>query len=995
MATISHSYAEKILAEHPTSIHIFDDELINSTSITLKNFDSSLSASSGKILRSVNTAKDLGFVTSSVTITKTAPIVHGSEYSVYLSGSTNAVTIPSQGILTYNGRYNTNTLEFWTKIDKPYSGKRKIVGAFSATDDGNGLYVNQTSFILKIGNKSGTAYIKDFNRPFLIQISNTSHSATLTVNGEILISLSLADSDLAMLTNTKYLSFGQGTYDCISTYSYQIDAKQATIHFGYGHGISFPDNVVRSFDGQSVVVDYSKSKYASNYNYTTNASWKQSKTDNINVENTHISNFQYSKPTLNSDTKTITDLESTISGTTFNLKTGTMSTAISNLQVDALNIMNQPTKAFYMHGYYTTLPTSEQILFKVVNKKTRDYFSISVARISSVTYVYYKLKYQATSETAVLTFNNPASNFQLYNSKYNFIVGIDIDKFAAYCTTNNSGGLGTNVQDFFANQSDLIMYVGGDDDLTSSKTCSAEIYSVKLLTQENLNRRSTLVFSSGVFQYPSAINTSPSGTEATQNNIVGSYDIRPYQDLLEYTSTGRRLSVATQGYWKNDIPLTQFCKTVKDSGGNDTYTYNFVQFNIDYESSLLSKTVSSKKYFDTTNYESSDVKTYVTFEPLNATYQADSVFTTIVDAPSDRTVIPGAGWATTKYEVVDGFIIYPPTGIDLKEYTMVVHADFSVVDTENNLINIQKMQLASQAYNANSSNPIGTKYGTKIIPYTYTISGASRVYDYSAYNPFLINKKDNPYLYMARDSGIRLVGFDTTTAGVYRGIKIPINSELKSSFNISIMQLSIFYNAELDTSSSPFYAKFPYSSEQIFEIKTNTRTIQFFLTRTGNGDTATISALSNSITNENISYYLNGQYNSAPSISTNQWYTLGIVFTDPLIFNSTEGEFDLVGGISIDNLSYYQFDSVKIAQNTFPVTWNSQKAYTWSYLANNYVWGELSILTAISPSDMSSMFTGTNRITGNNDIANNFGISSNQYKYFADLNSQIITASAT
>ena len=984
MSTKSHSYSEKILPEHPTSVYIFDDELLNSTQVPLINFDSALSSTNGKVFRSVNTAKDVGFITSSVTVSKVSPIVHGSDYSVYMSGSDKTITIPAQGIFNYNGRYNNNTLEFWTKIDKPYIGKRKIVGPFTATDDGNGLYVNQSSLILQIGNKKGTAYIKDFNRPLLIQITNSANATSLIVNGELLISLSLSDTDLNLLPDTKYLSFGTGTYDCVSTYAYKVDATQAMRRFGFGQGVGFQENVVRAFNGKSVIVDYSKSRYATNYNYTTNASWKQSKTDNLLVENYALSNFQYEKPILNSDSKTIDDLESTISGTTFNLKAGTMSSAISNLQVSSLNMMNEPTKGFYMHGWYTARPSTEEILFKVVNKKTKDYFAITVNGYN----IYYKLKYQTATEYTVISFSSPASNLVLYSGQYNFIIGIDIEKFATYCITNNQQSKGTDIRNFFANQEDLIVYVGGDDDLTVSKTLTANVYSVKFLTQENLDQRASLVFSSGIFNYPAAINTNPSGTEATQNNILGSYDIRPYKDTLEYVDTGYRISVATNGYWKNDVPLSQFCKTVKDSSNNDVFTFDFVQFNIDYESSLLSQIISSKKYFDTTNYETY-VKTYITFEPLGNTYQSDSTFTTIVGASSDRTLIPGAGWETKKYEVVDGFVIYPPTGIDLKEYTMVIHINFNVLDTENNFINLQQMQLASQAYNANASNPLGTKFGTDVIPYTYTLSGPTRIYDYKAYNPFLVSKKENPYIYMARDSGIRLVGFDTTTAGVYRGIRLPINpGGTEASLNISVMQLSIFYNSELDMSSAPYYAKFPYSSEQIFEIKTNTRTIQFFLTRTGSGDTATISALSNGITNENISYYLNGKYESSPSISTNEWYNLGIAFTDPLVFNSAEGEFALVGGISVDNLSYYQFTPEQIAQNTFPLPWSNYLPYNWSYVANNYLWGELSIITAISSKDMYSMFTGTNRITGVSNTAANFSLVGNGYDLYSDISGQ-------
>jgi hypothetical protein len=997
MANISHSYAEKILQEHPTSIYIFDDEVLNFASTNFFDLDQNLSSITGIPVRSLNTANNFGFITSSVNFEKVAPIVFGSDYSVFFSGSNNTINIPSKGIFTYNGRYNNNTLEFWTKIDKPYLGKRKIVGAYSATDDGNGLYVNQTSFVLQIGGKSGTAYIKDFNRPFLIQIVNTSNSSKLIVNGEDLIYLSLSDTDLKTLTDTEYLSFGQGTYDCISTYTYQIDTVQALRRFGFGHGVSFPDNVVRNFNGKSIVIDYSKSKYAVNYNYTSNASWKQSKTDNIVVNNNYISNYQYNKPTLNSDTKTITDLESTISGTVFNLKSGTMSTAISNLQVEKLNMMTQQTKGFYMHGYYTSLPTSDQVLFKIVNKEnSNQYFSIVVNNST----ISYRINYQSGTEYEI--FSENTNNLISYSSNFNFIIGIDIDAFVTYCLTQNQQGSGADVKNFFSNQSDLIVYVGGDNDLTVSQTSDANIYSVKFLTEENLSKRSSLISSSGTFTYPVDGSNVLTTAGSVANDIVGSYEIKPYQDYLNFTSTGYRLGVFTNGYWKNAIPLSQFCKVENDT----VYPYNFIQFNIDYESSLLNKTVSSKKYFDTNSYENSNIKTYITFEPVFNSYQPDSTFTTNVEASSDRTLIPDVSWETTKYEVVDGFIIYPPTGIDIREYNLVMHIDFNVADTENNLIQIQKMQLSSQAYDESSTKLVGTKYGTEIIPYTYNTS--TSIYDYNGYNPFLISKRENPYTYMSRDSGIRLVGFDKTVANTVRGIRIPI----KDTANISMLQLSIFYNSELDTSSSPFYAKFPNASEKVFEIKAKNKTVEVVLTRTGNEDTAIISASLNGTSDDKVFYFINGKHDNSPTINTNRWYTLGIFFKEPLIFDIT-GEFNLIGGISIDNLSYYQF---KFADGTWNditsftwespltttpyswnfiidnsywlnslinwnTTWNSITSYKWSVVSDTGSWENVLGPNAISSTNMYSMFTGTNRIVGETSITNNLGIIDGGYTY--------------
>ena len=949
MTTKSHYYADKIIAEHPRAVYVLGDSFIDAFAGSPKYFDA------------YNTSKDAAEIDSGISIEKVAPIVYGSDYSVFLSGNSETITLPSFGVFSSKAKYAKNTLEFWTKIDKPYLGRRKIVGPVGDAND-SGLYVNQTSLILKVGTQSKSAYIKDFNRPFLIQIVSYDNVCLLLVNGELLISLSLADSDIALLPSSDSIVFGPGTYECISIYPYNVDRSQALRRFAFGQGVSFQENVIKSFDGASAIIDYSKSNYANNYNYTTNSNWKQSKNNNLNVEQYALSNFQYAPPTLNSSSTL------SFSGTTFSLP------ASSNLKLDSLEMMNFPTKAFYMHGSYVTLPSSEQILFKLVNNSNGSTFTISVNSNN----IYYKIKIDATAEYTIFEQLAPATNLVLNSGVYKFIIGLDIDKFTAYCIENN---LGSNALNFFANQEDLSVYIGGNDDLTVNKTCSANISSVKFLTRENLEKKPTLVLTSGTFNHPTNINSNPSGIEARQNAITGSYDIKSYRDKLEYVDGAYRLSVATNGYWKNDIPLTHFCKTVKDINGNDTYTFDFIQFNYDYESPILLDST----YLDTTNYETS-VKTYVTFEPLNSAYKQDSVFT-IVNASSERVLIPGT-WATEKYEITDNFIIYPPSNIDLKEYTMVIHLDFDVADTENNVVTIQKMQLASQAYNANAENPIGTKFSSKLIPYTYTIPVSTRVYDYKAYNPFLINKKDNPYIYMARDSGIRLVGFGNATAGVYRGIKMPINENLDSFFNINVIQLSVFYNAELDTSDSPFYAKFPNFSEQIFEIQANNKTVKFYLTRINNADEATLSAISDGVTNQDIKYYLNGELNASPTIYTNKWYTLTIVFSNPLIFDGAEGEFDLVGGISIDNLSYYQFTPEQIARNG----WQLIVPYTWQHVLNTYTWEQLPNLSSISAVDSYSMFTGTNRLIGQSRTEYSLALIETGYDYYSDVSKQTITS---
>ena len=77
------------------------------------------------------------------------------------------------------------------------------------------------------------------------------------------------------------------------------------------------------------------------------------------------------------------------------------------------------------------------------------------------------------------------------------------------------------------------------------------------------------------------------------------------------------------------------------------------------------------------------VKTYVTFQYTELGANATSSYFTKVERPSRNGVlIPGTDWMTTKYEVVDNMIIYPPSGVDINDLSIVTHIDINVKNSE-------------------------------------------------------------------------------------------------------------------------------------------------------------------------------------------------------------------------------------------------------------------------------------------------------------------------
>ena len=934
-------------------------------------------------LTAYNSSKYPGYVWKNNPLTSKVPMVYGSGKAQYGS-----FILPSFGFLSSTGRYNQYTFEAWVKIKRTSdTSKRKLIGLFNnsaTTDDGNGLYYNNTSFILKIGNKSDAVYIKQTNKPLLIHIAYSESSASLYVNGEQLINLVLEETDLAKLStpsnNKEYISLQSATFDCPAIYPYRLSANQAKVHYAYGQAVSVPETINKRYGGKTVSVDFPSAGYGPSQNYPVNGQWKNAIHDNLEIGDYSISNKEFALPTFNlydpvaEEYKTETDFFTYMSavGSWYTKSGAYLSTMNSNIQFPSLNFFNSGMKAFYTKYYTSGNPsTSETTIFKIINKVNKNYLRITMQYVGSSIEIKYRFKYNSSTETLLST-KTDAHHFVSGPSYNFFFVGMDIEKFA--------NSYDTNVKNFFNNLEELSLFAFGDNDLTLDTTPAAYVYGIKFLTQFELDKRSPyLVDNTGRFFFPANAATS-TNVEALVDAYTANYELsyvsnrNTYNTSYTYStaaSTEDYFAIGSSGYWKNDTPLKHFAKYVKDGSGNDVYTFNNIQFNIDYDSPIANTT--GTKYMDTAL---SSAKTYITFEPIASAYKADSYFTNGISKLSiERVVRPDANWATTKYEVVDGTIIYPPTGVDISTLTLVKHLDIAVSDTTNNTVNIKHLELASQALSLNTTtqNPVYTKYGAKIIPYTYNTSTGT--YDYSglsnARNPFIIEKKTSPHLSLDRLSGIRLVGFDVAPANTVRGLRVLINEKLNASSKLNAIQMFIYYDATIDPTQSN-RESFQFSTKEVFNIVASDRTLTSTLTNTGSFlETATLSTSSTiGAVNQDIQYYINGELSATPTIKTNEWVVFTIVFLKPLVFDNFLGSFNITGPLAMDNITFYgvsadefssnqidgYWDDVRNQPGSGTYTWDWWTGTTWSDILTNYEAGNY----PISPSNMYGLYTGTN-----------------------------------
>jgi hypothetical protein len=934
--------------------------------------------------------KDNALVATNTTI----PLVFGASGITKLKPNSNigsglddsvpSLIVPGQGFLNESGRYKDYTVEFWSRISCDSLVSKKIFGPIASSD---GLYADSGFLTLKIGESFKSYFVGEWFRPMLIQIRLIKNSASLILNGEQVISITFNTSELnlpAVLSQNNKDQDWLGFYstpdtnpievDCVAIYPYQVPILVAKRRWVYGQGVISPEGINSAYGGTSAMIDYPFADYTANYSYPDFAEWQQGSFDNLVTTKNALENPKYSLPEIYTGTKTIEELYSannSLQSSQYNFiklkpNSGWNSTG-AYINFPDLNILGDQTSSFY-GVFKISENTSTQILFKIHNSLTKNTFIIKKNQAD----IAYSLVFNDEEEVFHTIEDFPLNQF--------ISVGVKFDQFA-----NSFGG---NISSFFGNKNSLKMYVGGDE--TTSNTFSGEIYSVGLCSTSNTNEIIDYFNDSGIVNYDDA---------QYLVDHLASYTLLP---TVEYNSF--YLDIGISGYWEDYLPLSYFAQYVTDDSGISYYDLDFLQFNIGYPSSatLLEQQLTTEDwkykdlknsfslpiqqtylqldnplYNDYDNYQDLEqnvvssfrydtanavVKSYVTFQYVTEGANAPQSFFTNVEYAQEKRIInidEYPNWETTKFEVVDNTLIYPTKTIDFNSLAIVFRLEFKSRNIIKNPISLRRLSFCSQAFNNNSFNPVGTKFGLNVFPYTK--SGI--YYNYKANNPFSIYKESTPHLYMTRSSGIELRGdFDLS---VERGISIPINMQLADSYKISAMQLWHRYEGQ----------EFSITPKLFFEVRHKNDTIKFYTVAIGkNGSRArvyAISALTGQVVN-GISYYLNGNLVREPVLTIKEWSVLGIAFSSALDFDFFVGSVNLNGQGVFNNISYYQATNLQQVQGAITRPWIKVKNdgvtnLNWQYWLDNYNWNEMLVLSTINlygvdPSEVYQTYIGTNKI---------------------------------
>ncbi len=948
------------------------------------------------------------------------PLVFGSENvtTITENGDMPSLIVPGFGFLNRLGQFRDMTLEFWLKLNGSPGSSRPIVKALSSQD---GLYADGPFLTLKIGDRSESYFVGEWGRPMLVDITISNNFVSLLLNSEQVIffpieidKLQFAPPESPSGKDGDWLAFyadeesSPTQIDCVAIYPYQVPEVMAKRRLVYAQGVTLPDNSDSSYVSSSVDINYPFARYANNYNYPDLGRWENGVSSNIEINRDVISLPEYDLPTVVFDSRKtqkqwLEDLSSVqlpTEETWYNLRPKTSWSQVNGyiLFNNLESAISEQLAGFY--GIFDKLASRSGVLIRVKDRLSNNYFEI----VSENDLIVYKFFYN-NSLTEVVS----EAGIRSYEK---FICGIDISTFSRF--------FGNNLSAFFGNTKNLQLYLGGREDF--SDTFDGRIHSFHFANRGNMFLVKDFVQDSGVllengefFPYREGVQSIPTivggfpedifyaqinggdpDDEAedlldggfpdtwvleppSQSAANSAYTLRLATDPID--SSQYSLTVASAASWQDYVPLSVLAKNVKNASNENYYSLDFVQVNFDYPRA-------DRVVGDYLNTSSEFLRAYVTFQPLDlGAHRNIREYQYTVPASRTGTVEPGNyvvgmsedespildSFINTKYEIVNGMIVYPPANIDRSRIAIAVHFELNIPDISRYPIKIKELQLASLALNDIAENPINTQSGTPIFPYTKL----NIYFDYKRRNPFEIYKGNTPYLYLTKNSGIRLRG--EQRVGISRGISMPINQGAALTYSVGAMQFAFRYDEP----------EFPATAIELFEIEARNDYIKFYLVSAdSSGKRGRIYGINTrtGALHPGLVFYINGIIQREPIVDLKQWFIMGLQFIEPLRFDSFAGAFRVTGPILINNVYHYQYSSFQEIQTVRPRAWlailnTPQGTAIWEDYEESTWLDLLYVLTlqkpVIDPRRIYRTYTGTNKFV----VGDSTPMSFDGYKY--------------
>jgi hypothetical protein len=537
------SYSDLIQRDNPTIVWSLNEDPFVSTDIYPDRFLYSSGA---------GTYFYTGTYSSSSINPVPMPIVYGGKQSIKLE-TDQFFRLPSLDKMSVKDSRNSSSLEFWVKVNTTSSIEQVIVSKKDAdadqTDDyATAIYLKNDYVVFRLG-KVGRYYevsclIDSINKPLHIIAQYSPSSISLIVNG-ISKTKSISDPDSlfpAYDSADEFFYFEKPSgianvqFDCVSLYSYSLPRERALKHFVYGSGYSIPPEFINNNSGVFYNFSMDSQQALTRYDMGPGAGWSITDADNCLIQDGSLTIKQKQIPeTFFAENYNISDSSLfTSSGYSFNEG--------SYLQVENINSIIPDSLGGWALKFDTSLtaPSSgKKVLMSIGSKRSNNYIEFYVDANSDL-----KVSSSLESTPKTLFTSLPSENF--YIGYYKVLNGIS--KVFYLPVTNESAISSTiNLPDIPS----AYLRIGSEALWFDSDNIS-ESASSKIVSNANLLK---IV-----------------GIHADNSAILDTYDeIEGGSFIHYYTATPnsqeRRFKVKSYAYAKIDVDQQSLCPPLSETTG--------------------------------------------------------------------------------------------------------------------------------------------------------------------------------------------------------------------------------------------------------------------------------------------------------------------------------------------------------------------------------------------------------------------------------------------
>jgi hypothetical protein len=432
------------------------------------------------------------------------PLVYGASYSTKLTPNGQgepSLIVPGLGFMCDDGQYTDLTFETWIKIQTLATEPKRILGPVGSDD---GLYVDGPFLLLKVGQYQGSHFMTEWDRPMLIAIRLSSASASLVINGDEVISLTLDPENVKfpdkVIGGKNQDLIGFYAYDdvpvinidSVGIYPYIVPALVEKRRWVYGQAVDIKENIAGSDISTTVAIDYPFAKYSKNYIYPDIGRFEQGINENLLISNNEIKLPEYSLPEFVFSNKTGKDWYSSVKsvnsafGPVINLRPNdSWSDTDGYILFESINLLSQDLKAFYLLVETNLIESGQTVnkecLFSIENDITGDRLIVTQTG-NKTSYVFEQLTLAGEIKSEVIYSDS-------YHNPGDFLfVGIKFDSFI--------DSFGGKLSQFFGSKQSLRLYVGGTKEFEN--TFTGNIYRVGFTTSRNLSKISTVFTRDGI-----------------------------------------------------------------------------------------------------------------------------------------------------------------------------------------------------------------------------------------------------------------------------------------------------------------------------------------------------------------------------------------------------------------------------------------------------------------------------------------------------------------